>query len=98
MITPSVLNLKDRVSKQPVVANMIMSDFVFNYKGGFVSEIECPTDGETHSVVIVGYSGTPDEKNICPKGYWIVMNSFGTGWADAGYMYLCIVDDDTKKD
>ena len=99
-IFPSAQELKDIVSQQPVVAIMIMSDFVWNYKGDYVSESECPTTGKIfHSVVIVGYSEEPNQK--CLKGHWIVKNSFGKNWGgdgdDKGYMKLCIVDEKGAK-
>jgi len=37
----------------------------------------------SHAMTIVGW------KKIGNANYWIVQNSWGTGWADKGYCYIC---------
>ena len=54
------------------VANMIAK-----YKG--------PSSSMDHEVVVVGYV---DDDALTYKGYWIVKNSWGTGYGDGGYEYV----------
>jgi len=49
------------------------------YTGGVYPASSCGTSID-HCVLATGY-------NI-PGGYWIIRNSWGTGWGMAGYMYL----------
>jgi hypothetical protein len=37
----------------------------------------CPNNMINHAIVMVGYNDT--------GGYWVIKNSWGTGWGDAGY-------------
>ncbi|KAH7715949.1 hypothetical protein AAVH_16682 [Aphelenchoides avenae] len=49
----------------------------YYYTGGVFDVPDCTTYYGLHEVVIVGYT----------TDYWIVKNSWGTGWGDAGYVY-----------
>lgn len=42
-------------------------------------------NGVNHGVVVVGYQ---DDDALAQGGYWIVKNSWGTGWGDSGYGYI----------
>jgi C1A family cysteine protease len=42
------------------------------------------TDAQNHAVLIVGW----DDAMCSGNGAWIVKNSWGTGWGDAGYFYI----------
>ncbi|MBN1942629.1 MAG: hypothetical protein JW849_04965 [Phycisphaerae bacterium] len=44
-----------------------------------------PTGGENHSVCVIGYM---DDETILNGGYWIIKNSWGTGYGDNGYYYI----------
>lgn len=58
------------------------------YEGGILSSAnECPTDLD-HGVAIVGIDRTGDTP------YWIVQNSWGTGWGDNGFIYLAVEEGD----
>ncbi|MFC2022588.1 C1 family peptidase [Chloroflexota bacterium] len=50
--------------------------YIYNYPGC----IESPN----HLICIVGWNDA-----IGPSGAWIVKNSWGTGWGDSGFFYLC---------
>lgn len=50
-----------------------------SYSGGVFDDPSC-TAGAMHAVTIVGYSDS--------EKYWIVKNSWGANWGDAGYILL----------
>jgi cathepsin L len=54
------------------------------YFGGVYTQSGCGTDMEqlNHGVTVVGYG---KEKN---QDYWLIKNSWGSGWGDSGYMKL----------
>jgi C1A family cysteine protease len=66
--------LKEAVARQPVAA-MVDARNWSTYKGGIFSD--CGSDLD-HFVLIVGYT----------SDYWIVKNSLGTNWGEAGYIRL----------
>jgi len=52
------------------------------YRGGYYYESKCSSTGLNHGMLSVGYgTGTSGD-------YWIVKNSWGTGWGDQGYVYM----------
>ena len=58
-----------------------------NYKEGILDSEECGTL-VNHYAVVVGY-GTYETKE-----YYILRNSWGTDWGEAGYAKIAIVDGD----
>eukprot|EP01059_Diplonema_ambulator_P017484 TRINITY_DN29499_c0_g1_i1.p1 TRINITY_DN29499_c0_g1~~TRINITY_DN29499_c0_g1_i1.p1 ORF type:complete len:318 (+),score=78.59 TRINITY_DN29499_c0_g1_i1:43-996(+) len=50
------------------------------YTGGIMSN--CPQKPTTHCVLIVGYGSSNGED------YWLIKNSWGTGWGENGYLRL----------
>ena len=50
------------------------------YHGGIYYDQNCRNDrsGLNHAVLVVGYG----------PNYWIVKNSYGSGWGDNGYIYM----------
>lgn len=46
---------------------------------------EGETGGVNHTVCVVGYM---DDETIENDGYWIIKNSWGTGYGDNGYYYI----------
>lgn len=59
--------------------------FMF-YHSGVYSDSGCSSNPEKldHAVLVVGY-GT-DASN--GKDYWLIKNSWGTGWGEAGYVRM----------
>jgi C1A family cysteine protease len=53
-----------------------------NYSGGIWTTTGSQTD---HAVCLVGWC---DSASISGGGYWIMRNSWSTGWGVAGYMYI----------
>jgi len=58
-----------------------------NYKKGIFTADACGYDPD-HAVLAVGYDQEYDEKTKKNKLYWIIKNSYGTGWGEDGYMRL----------
>jgi C1A family cysteine protease len=56
----------------------VYQDF-FNYKSGIYKHVTGDMAGG-HAVVIIGYDDA--------GGYWIVKNSWGTGWGESGYFRI----------
>ena len=52
------------------------------YMGGIYDEPKCNKDVQSHNVGVVGYGAAGDVK------YWIVRNTWGTGWGEAGYVRM----------
>jgi len=57
------------------------SDVFFYYKSGVITDESCGTALD-HAVTAVGY-GTENGQD-----YWLVRNSWGSGWGDAGYVKI----------
>jgi len=53
-----------------------------HYHSGVYDDSSCKYGSLNHAVLIVGYDKTGDEP------YWIVKNSWGTGWGDGGYIKM----------
>lgn len=51
---------------------------------GFIGPND-PLSGVNHSALVVGYQ---DDATIEGGGYWIIKNSWGTGYGDSGYYYI----------
>merc|ERR1712187_473804 len=82
-------SIERAVNEQVVsVSIRLSSSGPFMKYGGDVYDEDCGS-GEGHAIAIVGYSG---------NDYWIIRNSWGSGWGVGGYIYfkkgidLCAVE------
>lgn len=69
------------VANQPVSVGIDGRSFQ-SYGGGVFTADSCGTD-LTHAVTVVGY-GVAQDGTL----YWLLKNSWGTTWGEAGYMRL----------
>jgi C1A family cysteine protease len=74
--------LKMAVSQQPVTVAIAANTTDFDgYRGGIFKGPCSPT--LTHAMLVVGYNTTDDGVD-----FWILKNSWGKYWGEAGYMRL----------
>lgn len=66
--------------KHPVIVTILADNSFISAKAGFIWKVYSGSGSLTHSVVICGYD---DAKNA-----YLVQNSWGTGWCDAGYGWI----------
>ena len=73
-------SLQKAVANQPVSVAVDAEYSMQNYGGGIYSgnDCSCNCGSVNHAVLVVGYA--PD--------YWIVKNSWGTGWGENGYIRM----------
>jgi C1A family cysteine protease len=85
---PNPTQIKEAVNQQPVSAYMNISPIktkrqaFFQYKRGIYDPPHEDCWGwPNHTILIVGY-GFDIESS---KEYWIILNSWGSGWGENGY-------------
>ena len=82
----SVTALQTAVAQQPVSVTIEADKLCFQlYKSGVLNNTNCGTTLD-HAVAAVGY-GVENGTN-----YWLVRNSWGTSWGEAGYIKIAAVD------
>lgn len=64
------------------LAVALNADPLMYYSGGIVDAYSCDSTQINHAVTIVGY-GSEDGQD-----YWIVKNSWGSGWGEQGYFRI----------
>ena len=82
--------LKLALLKAPVTVYFnVLSDFMM-YRSGIYPGTSCPT-GSTyvnHAMLLVGYNDT----GLAGSSYWLVRNSWGATWGEAGYARVAMTD------
>ena len=82
----SVAQLKAAIAQAPVSVTIEADQFVFQgYTGGILDSTACGTNLD-HAVAAVGY-GTESGQD-----YYLVRNSWGASWGDAGYIKIAAVE------
>lgn len=66
--------------KHPVIITILADNSFISAKAGFIWKTYSGSGSLAHSVVICGYD---DAKNA-----YLIMNSWGTAWGDAGYSWI----------
>ncbi|XP_046458616.1 procathepsin L-like isoform X2 [Daphnia pulex] len=77
-------------SNGPLPAALEVLDSLYSYSTGVYSDAACPSDVNTvnHAVVIVGYGTTTATSTVPATPYWIIRNSWSTGWGLSGYFMI----------
>ncbi|XP_027347327.1 senescence-specific cysteine protease SAG39-like [Abrus precatorius] len=70
------------VANQPVAVSIEAGESAFQFYSSGIFTGKCGTDLD-HAVTIVGYGKSSDGRK-----YWIVKNSWGTGWGEKGYIRM----------
>uniref|UniRef100_A0A8C6SJN5 Uncharacterized protein n=1 Tax=Neogobius melanostomus TaxID=47308 RepID=A0A8C6SJN5_9GOBI len=73
--------LKEAVATVGPISVGIDADPILSYSSGIFSDTDC-TGSVNHAVLAVGY-GTDGGQD-----YWLVKNSWGTGWGEDGYIRI----------
>ena len=74
--------LLNAVANQPVSVAIDASGLEFQFYSSGVFTGVCDTNLD-HGVTVIGYGTTADGTK-----YWLVKNSWGTGWGEAGYIRM----------
>ncbi len=86
-VANTVAAIKDALNHGPVITSMnaaMLGSAFDSYNGSYVISGGTATSTD-HCVMIVGY----DDPAFSPtENFWIVRNSWGTGWGDNGYFYI----------
>ena len=86
-IAGDIAQMQDVLAQQPIAISIYANSNFQRYESGIFNDFSCPTNKHNHAVNIVGW-GTD---SIAGVDYWILRNSWGTGWGESGYMLVQIL-------
>ena len=72
------------VAAQPTAFYFYVDSSFQSYGGGIYQSSTCATYTVNHAMVLVGYFTSAASPAGAAGSYWIVKNSWGTGWGEAG--------------
>ena len=76
--------MKAAVAQQPTSVLVEADQMVFQqYQSGILDDPSCGTYLD-HATLVVGYGSDAGQE------YWIMKNSWSTGWGESGYMRVAI--------
>lgn len=84
--TPDTVAIKAALyTHGPVSSGVCVGSSFSSYSGGYFTKDESANcgGGINHYIVLVGWKDVS-----ATEGYWILRNSWGTGWGESGYMYI----------
>ena len=82
----SVADMKSELQNGPMSIAVAAGNNCWRYyEGGILSEDNNCPGGLDHGVVIVGLDETSGQ-----KPYWIIQNSWGTGWGNQGFIWIAV--------
>jgi C1A family cysteine protease len=85
----NVTDMKAALSIAPLSVAIQANQFCFQmYSSGVFTNTKCGTSLD-HATNVVGWATDATDGD-----YWIMRNSWGASWGEAGYMYVKIVDGD----
>jgi len=77
--------MKNALAGRPLSVSIEADKSCFQlYSSGILNNTRCGTNLD-HAVLTVGWGTSSGQE------YWLVKNSWGTGWGDKGYIKLAIV-------
>ena len=76
--------------KNPLAVAITVENWLYSYASGVVIEDSTNTCSTTvnHAVIIIGYGVYNPPVSGCTN-YWVIQNSWGTGWGEKGYANFC---------
>jgi C1A family cysteine protease len=84
--------MKDAIANSPLTVGIKgTSDTLINYKGGVISTPLCGTNVDAY-MLAVGWD--TDNSVDPPQEYFIVKNSWGTGWGENGYVRIAATENE----
>lgn len=87
-IDPTVDAVKDALVNVAPLAAALNAEWMQFYTGGVSDPAWCNPKALDHAIGIVGYDVTTKHGKELP--YWIIRNSWGTGWGEKGYYKLAM--------